>query len=389
MKKRSLFLLIFTLTLTTCTSPTISITPTIVDSLTPKNSATVSTPTSIPTDISTPVLLRGLEPRKDYIFYISTQDPKGISHELWGIEPASGETALFARGIDWLLGWSHPSNKWLLSTEHALYIANSDGSNLQKIYEDQNYTFTYSYWLSDHTILINAYSDLVLPPQFYIFDLMNGHIEDITSPDDPKFVEVVSPLTNIWIQAGWNSGTMQINDLSGHIRNLFDKMQIRVDHFDLSNIGFLPDGENFIFIARQKETLPDGNQWKLFLASTTGNELKTLFEAKQNSTIQGFRVSPNGQYVAFLYATDGDRFVNFLNLQTQHIDYQWVYPYWPGSTVFRWSPDSKSIVLPYVSSESGTIPEVLSGIQIMNITNGETQVILSKNVEIVDWYLLK
>lgn len=386
MRNRIAILSILSASLFACVPSHGSITPAL-ESAAPENSAITSISTLAPENANiTPVFFKRLEPGKNYIFYISYQGSKGQNHELWAVDPLSGEFFQVAKGINWFLGWSHPGNKWLLSGKHALYVANPDGSNLHMVYEDPQYTFTYSWWLSDNLILINAYSDLQLPPRIYILDLTTEKIDDVTTEDAPKFTAAVS-LRNTWIEASWDSGKMQVNDVSNRPYHLFDEMRIRLSPFDSSDIEFLSNADQIIFIASQNADSQQGSSWKLFLASTLNDSLSLLFEAEKNSTINKFRISPDGRYLAFTYSTGKDTFINFLNLQTKKIDYKWVYPYWPDSnSPFFWSPDSKFIVLPYVSSGPWTVPTTRSGIQIMNISNGETKLIVdSQNVRIIDW----
>jgi hypothetical protein len=108
-----------------------------------------------------------------------------------------------------------------------------------------------------------------------------------------------------------------------------------------------------------------------------------------NDGIDQFSVSPDERYVALTYNTLNGVFLYVFSLDNLQLLYKWVYPYELGSGFFDWSPDSRSIVLHYSGSDTGSAA-VNFGIQVMDITTGETRIILKEDVtEILDWHSIK
>ena len=111
-----------------------------------------------------------------------------------------------------------------------------------------------------------------------------------------------------------------------------------------------------------------------------------------NEGIDQFAVSPNEKYIALTYNSVelGGVYLYVFSVENLQLDYKWVYPYTLSTGYFIWSPDSQSIVLHYSEFDAGGSFEVHSGIQMMNVTTGETKTILKEDVEqILDWHFVE
>jgi len=349
---------------------------------------TATLPSRIP-DNSAPEIHNSLPTHKDYIIYIKSNSISG-QDEIWALNPEDNSPILVVSGADlWPWGWSPSGSHWLFTAGSSILVANSNGTAIHSVFNDKRYTQIYPFWLTDTTLLFNAYTDLLLAPDIYELDLTTGKSTRI-STEAGTFIQSVFPPKGSWLQVVWDSGHREIleRNLNGDITEYFSGFDVSIDPFWSCSFQFIRNSNETVFMAKNKGD--ENTDYRLWKMNITSGSTEVLFKPSADSWVDEFLLSPNEQYLAFTYLQSQTTFLNILNITTGNVDYQWNYPYWLNSSGFLWSPDSNSIALPYVSGEPGTIPKVDHGIQVMDITSGETRVLLNENiVKIVDWHFVK
>ena len=328
--------------------------------------------------------LSPLPSSEDYIFYINFET--NTDYKIWAINPTDLSPQFVTSGSA-VQGWS-PSNKfWLLTGYQSIYVGNADGSEIRNVYTFKDeYESIELFWLTDDVILFNAYKDgISLPPDMYSLDVNSGAVIQLF-PDSNKFIQVTFPSEKKWLRASWPAGSLEIVDQSGTFEKFFEDFLIPTNIFapypPVQRINRL---NKYLF----KAIGPGDLSSKLWLASKQ-EPPQMLFDPGSDG-IDQFAVSPNEEYVALTYNTVGLEgvYVYVFGLENLQLLYKWVYPYKLGAGYFIWSPDSQSIALHYSDFDAGKSTEVHSGIQVMDITTGETKIILKQDIEqILDWHFI-
>jgi hypothetical protein len=351
-------------------SPTVSIfTPT--ESRTPERTkSTLTLPNSMPFPQS-----------KDYIIYTKYNAENIL--ETWAINPNELIPYLVTSNIV-PRSWSPSTNRWLFTQNGSIYIANADGSDIRNIYTNTKYNGFDPYWLTDDVVLFNAFKDIYTPPDMYRLDIISGKVTQLL-PGNNQFIQAAFPSEKSWLRGSSISGQLTIANQSGTEERFFNNFSIITDLFaHYQTIQLINNLDKYLFQAKK-----DGDaKYKLWLVSKQ-EPPESLFDLGSGG-VNEFAVSPNEKYVILTYQTldNPDVFIYIFSLENKQLAYKWVCPYDFGDCNFIWSPDSLSIVLPYC--ENGTCPSATTGIQVMDITTGETKVILKDDViKIIDWHSAK
>lgn len=322
---------------------------------------------------------------KDYIFYIDFET--NTDYKIWAINP-NELTPIFVTSELALWDWSPSNNSWLLTGNRSIYIANANGSEIRNVYTySDEYKGIQPFWLTEDIILFNAYEDyFFLPPDIYSLSVRSGEATQLF-PESSNFIQATFPSENKWLLAGWASDSLNIINQNGTTENFFDDFLIVTDpHVPYQKVQRVNRLDKYLAQAKGRE---DTN-YKLWLLPEQGTP-QVLFDPKSDG-IDQFSLSPNEKYVALTFNTvelEGV-YLYVFSLENLQLVYKWVYPYTLGTGYFIWSPDSQSIVLHYSEFDAGSSTEVHSGIQVMNVTTGETKIILKKDVEqILDWYYIE
>jgi hypothetical protein len=325
-------------------------------------------------------------PRSDELIIYIQYNSENDRNELWAINP-NKLTPIFI--TDELVNrrWS-PSNKlWLLTGNQSIYLANDDGSEIRNIYTyGDEYEGVDPFWLTEDIILFNAYEDSIfLPPDVYSLSIRSGKITRLF-PEIDNFIQSTFPSKQKWLLASYPSGSLDMVDKDGKSENFFDDFSIVADpHVPYPKIQLVNRLDKYLVQAKRN----GDTSYKLWLLSELGTH-QMLFDPEDEG-IDQFAVSPNEEYVALTYNTVElpGVYVYVISLDNLQLLYKWMYPYKLGTGYFIWSPDSKSIVLHYSESDAGSSTTVNSGIQIMDITTGETKIILKEDVELIlDWHFI-
>ena len=321
---------------------------------------------------------------EDYIFYLSFET--NTDYKIWAINP-SKLTPIFVTAELTSRSWS-PSNKlWLLTGNRSIYIANDDGSEIRNIYTYNNeYEGVDPFWLTEDVILFNAYKDyFFLPPDIYSLSIRSGKITQLF-PETSNFVQAAFPSEEKWLLASYPFGSLDIVDQNGKTEKFFDDFSIVTDpHAPYPKIQRVNRLDKYLVQAKRN----GDTNYKLWLLSELGTH-QILFDPGSEG-IDQFAVSPDEKYVALTYNTVGPDglYLYVFSLDNLQLLYEWVYPYRLSTGYFIWSPDSQSIVLHYSESDVGSSTQVNSGIQVMDITTGETNIILREDIELIlDWHFI-
>lgn len=336
-----------------------------------------------------PTVASTLQPKQDYLFY-RDWDPEG--NEIWAINPESDEKILITKGSLQPGGWSPFGNYWLFQDSDSLYIADVDGANLRRIYnfpKTDNCGELVS-WLSNRILLIDIYAcdtrgRLLPPPHQYYFDITNGtegRIDPVQEFDETGtfLIQGIIHKEEKWIQLNWYTGELEIADLRGNRELILSKMDLHTDALSFG-MEFVPNTKNVVFHAGHEV---EGNAGEkihgLWIMSTEMQVPELVVESFPDLQIRAFHVSPNGKYLAYAYDNEKLYNIAFYNLQSEKLEHVWNFPYRLSNPRFLWSPDSRFIAFPY---SSDTIHE---GIQIMDILNGQTRLLIDKDVWMSGWY---
>jgi hypothetical protein len=335
-----------------------------------------------PSPMPGPKTFTTLQKDKNYIIYI---DP-GLEedNEVWALSPDDHKRFLILSGVNlWPIGRSPSGKQWLFSGKYSLYVANADGAEIRLVFQSAHLPYLRPIWISENEILVNAYpEDLLQEPSIYQINLETGK-SGLIKVDGIDFVQSSFPTQRLWIGDDYDEGRLFIVD-ERTTTPILEDYDVRGDPYNFSPIQFLPVTGEFIFIATQGER---HGFWK---SSLSNPEAHILFEAKEGGSIRDFQVSPSGKYLGFVYQILSELIFTVLDIDSKLVQYQWSFPYTLGSSRFQWSPDERYIVLFYQSAEYGSITEINSGIEVMDITTGKTSVLLKEDViAIVDWIFLK
>ncbi len=324
-----------------------------------------------------------LKHQKDYIIY-SDQNPQDNQNEIWAIDPNDGSSILVMKGEGiWSAGWSPSGMYWLITGKHELFLADSDGTNIRQIFQDPSYVYFATAWLSDNNIFVNAYQDLLNSfPDMFEIDIQTGKITKL-NPGENTFAIAVSAFAHSWI--GYDGSKLLLIDQQQHISMLPGNIKPSFRAFSLDSLNFLPNSDQFIFES-------DHSLW-LFTLSQRSN-LVNFSSTKGIGQINYYLASPDGSMVGFTFTETNVLTPTFqvINKDSGKVVAQFSIPYTVSTLYFRWSPDSKFVVLPYQSTNPGSPvypSDIDSGIQIMNTNTGEIKILLKKNVTITDWHYLE
>lgn len=329
--------------------------------------------------------LTPLPSSKDYIFYLDFET--NTNYKVWAINPKE-LTPVFVTSELALWGWSPSNTSWLLTGNRSIYVANADGSEIRNVYTySDEYEGIQPFWLTEDIILFNAYEDyFFLPPDIYSLSVRSGRATQLF-PESDNFIQATFPSENKWLLAGWASDSLSMVNQNGITENFFDDFSIVTDpHVPYQKVQRVNRLDAYLAQAKRKE---DTN-YKLWLLPEQGTP-QVLFDPKDDG-IDQFGLSPNEKYVALTFNTvelEGV-YLYVFSLENLQLVYKWVYPYTLSTGYFIWSPDSQSIVLYYSEFDAGSPTEIHSGIQVMNVTTGETKIILKEDVEqILDWHFVE
>lgn len=320
----------------------------------------------------------------DYIIY--SKYKSSTEFEIWAINP-NNLVPLFITSDFTPRSWS-PSNKfWLLTGHQSINIANSDGSGFHSAFTYKEYQGVDPFWLTDDVVIFNAYRDYLSLPDMYTLDVNTGAVAQLFAGSN-KFIQAAFPSEKKWLVASWPPpSSIDIVDENGKTERFFDEYLINTDPFaPYQKIQHINRLKKYLFIAKG----PGDINYKLWLASKQ-EPPQVLFDPESDG-IDQFTVSPDERYVALTYNSVRLKglYVYIFSLDNLQLLYNWVYPYKLGSGYFIWSPDSQSIVLHYSESNAGNSTNVNFGIQIMDITTGETRIILNEDVtQILDWHFIE
>jgi len=370
-----------TITPTEQDHPTETLQPAVTYTVEPRVSTSItSVPVQLP-QIGTP-----LEVGKNYITYVD-YNSENNENEIWALNPLDNKPFLVLQGPKiWPHGWSPSGKNWLLSAAGTIYVANATGSALSVVFQDLNYTRIDAAWLSEGSILFNAYIDLASPPDMFRLDTLSGDIVPIRSGAN-AFIQAISPDNEIWIQGDWD-GNLYIMNESGIITPILQDFFLDLDPFNFRKIQFIPGTDEFVFLGSPRSS----DEFGLWTASLSDPGAKKLLIPEGDENIQSFNISTDGQLIGVvLEDSSGFRFQT-MNVRSQLPDNDMDYPYSIGTIHFLWSPDSDLIVLPYQSIDPGeqaTSADIISGIQIMDVSTGQVSVLLKRNVlQIVGWHIV-
>jgi hypothetical protein len=328
--------------------------------------------------------LASLPQPEDYIFYLKFES--NTDYKIWAINPDE-LTPRFVTS-EFTFRDRSPSNTfWLLTGNRSMYIVKADGSELRPIYADNTkYKGIDPFWLTNEIILFNAYEDpYFLPPDLFRLDINTGKVTQLFS-DGSKFIQAVFHNEGTWLLASWPTGPLDLVDQSGKTEKFFHDFSLVTDpHTSYHKIQRVDRLEKYLFIAKA----PGEDDYKLWMASKGGTP--EVFFDPRNERIDQFTISPDEKYLALTYNTAslGGTYLYVFSIDTPELLYKWVYPYTLSRADFHWSPDSRSIVLHYSESDVGSYNTVNSGIQVMDVTTGETKVIVNEDItDIIDWHVI-
>jgi hypothetical protein len=324
-----------------------------------------------------------MSPSEDYIIYLK-YNPEDKQDEIWAINPNKLIPLLVTSGRD-IYPWTRsPSKKlWLFTGGGSIYVSNPDGSDIRNVYTNNEYTRIYPFWISDDVVMFNAFRDIYSPPDMYRLEI-NTKVATQLSPGKSQFIQATFPLEQVWLQASWLDGTLEIVDQDGTAQQFFDTFSIVADYFNPNQIQRVNNLDKYLLSAKG-----DGDtNYKLWLVSDH-EQPQMLFDPGSGG-VDEFAVSPDEQFIALTYTALDDVHVYIFSLENLQLVYKWAYPYKLGNARFIWSPDSRSIALHYSESDVGTSNAITSGIQVMDIATGETRTILNEDVtQVLDWQFIE
>jgi hypothetical protein len=350
------------------------------------STATIFNPTEVetsgsPGNAQSVIIHMPLSHSEEYIIY-SKYDASKDQEEIWAISPHKLNPFVITTNATPRV-WSPSNTLWLFTKGGSIYVANADGSGIRAVYTNEEYTGIDSFWLTDSLVLFNAYKDGFSPPDIYSLDIDSGKVTQLSSGDN-KFIQTTFPSESTWLQGDWLTGSLDIIKQSGEVEKFFSDFAILADFLNPNQIQRINRLNKYLIVAKGQE---DPN-YKFWLVSN--HEAPIMIFDPGDGGVNFFRVSPNEQYLGLTYVASDDTFIYFLDINNQDLIYKWRCPYEVGSCDFIWSPDSQSIALLYSDSDVGTSDAITSGIQIMDITTGETRKILKEDVtQLLAWHFVE
>lgn len=374
---------IFLLLVSACTSLQAPATTEILTAL-PTTAVPIQTATETPGMTPTEHLTVNVTPfplAADYIIYGKLSRDNDYRIWMWAINSAKPMPILISESV-YPSGWSPTNKLWLLTGNQSIYVANADGTNIRMIYNSEEYSFYYPFWLTDDVVLFNAFKDYLLAPDIYSLNVDTGTVTLLFSSASEYFIESTFPSEKKWLRGSWSQPTTEIVSENGKAEKFFAGFSVVTDPFSTGvRIQQVRKLDKYLFIAKKQGE----SNYKLWLAAE--QEIPQVFFDPGNDGIDQFAVSPDERYVALAYNTLKGELLYILSLEDQKLLYIWDYPHTLSNIKFIWSPDSQSIAFQYSESTTNGIEE---GIKIMDIKTGETTVISKDNVlEILDWRLVK
>ncbi len=356
---------------------TSAVLPTGTDSI-----PTVTEVSGVATDSLLGPIITPLPQFDDYIIYNKFETR--TDYAIWAIKLNDPTPRLITMNLKpW--GWS-PSNKfWLFTGNKSIYVANADGSDIHMVYTYEEYQGVELFWLTDEIVLFNAYKDITSqPPDIYSLNISSGAIIQLFQGES-KFIQATFPSEKKWLLTDWPIGSLMIVDETHKAEQFFNNFSIPTNIFSpYPPIQRITKLDRYLFKAKDSGEA----DYKLWLASQ--QETSQVFFDPGSDGIDQFAVSPDEQYVALTFNTLNGVYLYIFSLESLQLLHKWIYPFTLSTGYFIWSPDSKSIVLPYSELDAGNSTEVHFGIQVMDITTGETRIILKEDVnEILAWHSLK
>lgn len=313
---------------------------------------------------------------KSYIFYIKYNSEMN-QNEIWAINSIDRiRHKIFSGEKLWLWEWSPLNHLWLFTTKSSIYVADADGGNIRVVFCNQKYTYIIPFWLNEKTILFNAYSDILLPPDVFMLNIENGILE---KRNDDFIFQSVFPSIQSWLLINYDE-EVKIEEISGKVTKLETNLKISLNPFDPNEIQLITSTGDLLFKASQSDN--EFGFWKLTLNS---NSISRIFENNQEINMEEFLLSPNEELIAFTSVEGDETYLRIFDVASNQIINNLIYPYHFNSTEFIWSPDSKYVVTPYAETTINP-PTVDSGIQVMNVITGSVELVLNENVtKIVAW----
>lgn len=350
------------------------------------STATISTPmevetSDLPRNVQSVTIHMPLSHSEEYVIY-SKYDVSKDQEEIWAISPHKLNPFVITTSVTPRV-WSPSNTLWLFTKGGSIYIANADDSGIRAVYTNEEYTGIDPFWLADSLVLFNAYKYSFSPPDIYSLDVNSGTVTQLSSGNN-KFIQATFPLENRWLRGDWLTGSLDIIKQSGEVEKFFSNFTILADYFNPNQIQRINRLNKYLIVAKEKSD----SDYKFWLVSN--HEAPIMLFDPGDGGVNFFRMSPNEQYLGLTYVASDDTYIYILDINNQELIYKWRCPYEIGSCNFIWSPDSQSIALLYSDSDIGTSDAITSGIQIMDITTGETNIILKENVtQILDWHFVK
>jgi hypothetical protein len=318
---------------------------------------------------------------EEYIIY-SKYDASKDLEEIWAINPHKPSPFVITTSVIPRV-WSPSNTLWLFTKGGSIYVATADGSDIRAVYTNEEYNGIDPFWLTDSLVLFNAYKDGFLPPDIYSLDVDSGQVTQLSSGDN-KFIQAAFASESAWLRGDWLTNSLDIIKQSGEVEKFFNDYAILADFLNPDQIQRINRLNKYLIVAKEQGDA----HYKFWLVSN--HETPIILFDPGDGGVNFFRVSPNEQYLALTYVASDDTFIYFLDINNQDLIYKWRCPYEIGSCDFVWSPDSQSIALLYSDSNVGSSNGITSGIQVMDITTGETRKILEENVtQIIAWHFIE
>ncbi len=291
--------------------------------------------------------------------------------ESWFIRPDGSDEHKITSGYHPEV-WSPSGSYLLLYKPGSLYVANVDGSEIHIVYELNGADLSFSRWLTDELILVEVRYNLYDPHIYYLY-LTNGQIIK-PDPDYQRMLLAISPDGTYWIQ--YTAEGIEIADINEN-RMVVDIAGGAGSLEPLFNpgIAFIPGGNSIIHqgcIGEPPQSDRICHLYRTEISSSGIGSSQSIFDFTANSDIGGFRVSPDGRFVAFtIYEPlESQWYIYILNINTKKIDYRWPYTYRGNAERFIWSPGSDSILLPYMKN-----PTSWDGMSILSIKTGQSKIL--------------
>jgi hypothetical protein len=317
-----------------------------------------------------------LDPTKDYIFYevIRSRD----EYETWALSVSDQKSVMLSKQASLIQLPPPPHGIWLTIDKNNIAVLNLDSCQSEPVYRlDSKYKSFYTAWLNNGLLLINAFEEYPFLPDLFILDIKTGSTKQLASDE---FIQATTTNQSTWIQS--DSVSLEIVQWPNSPKRILNDFKVAAD-ISPGSIEFIPHSDEFVFVAA-KEGETDYKVWK---TSINQKEPILLFDPDEHSGFEYYQISPNGRHFGFVLQTQDGYSLNFLNLKTNQIDFRWPYPITRTNPEFRWSSDSKFIVMLYEDTSNETSSDLFEGLQIMEISSGKLEVLLLSEIDwLIGWY---